>query len=289
MDRRDLLKGMLAGIATFGLQPAMLLAAGNDANARLAALERQYGGRLGVAILDTGTGRRAAYRADERFLLCSTFKMLLAAAVLERVDRGTERLDRRLEFGQDAVLEYAPVTSLHVGAPGMRIAELCSAAITLSDNTAANVLLKQLGGPQAITQLARGLGDPITRLDRYETALNQPSPDGLSDTTTPDAMLGNLQKLLLGSALSAPSRQQLTDWMLGTVTGKKLLRAGVPADWRIGEKTGSSNRQTNDVAILWPPARKPLLAAVYYENASKDSDGRAAVLASVGRILTTMS
>ncbi|HUB91904.1 MAG TPA: class A beta-lactamase [Dyella sp.] len=288
MDRRDLLKGMAMSAAALALRPSLLRAAAQDADARLATLEQHYGGRLGVAIWDTGNGRRAGHRADERFLLCSTFKMLLAAAVLKRVDRGTARLDTRLTFGKDVLLEYAPVTSQHVGAPGMSIAELCHAAITLSDNTAANVLMKHLGGPHVVTELARQLGDGITRLDHIEPELNRPSPDGVSDTTTPNAMLANLHALLLGDALSAASRTQLTEWMLGTVTGKQLLRVGVPATWRIGEKTGSGDTLKNDVAILWPPARKPLLAAVYYDNAALDSVGRSAVLAAVGRVLATL-
>lgn len=288
MDRRDWLKGMAVGVVALSMRPSLLLAGTQDINAPLAALERQHGGRLGVAILDTGNGRRAGYRADERFLLCSTFKMLLAAAVLIRVDHGTERLDTRLVVNQDDLLEYAPVTSQHVGQPGMSIAELCNAAITLSDNTAANVLMKHLGGPHVVTDLARQLGDTLTRLDRIEPELNRKTPDGLSDTTTPDAMIANTQKLLLGNTLSETSRKQLTDWMLGTVTGKKLIRVGVPSDWRIGEKTGTNTFQNNDVAILWPPGRKPLLVAVYYENAAMDTDGRSAVLAAVGRVVAAM-
>lgn len=288
MERRDLLKSVVIGAAALGLRPSLLLAGAEDINARLAALERQYGGRLGVAIRDTGNGRRAGYRADERFLLCSTFKMLLAGAVLSRVDNGKEQLDRRLVFGKDALLEYAPVTSQHVGPPGMTIAELCQAAVSLSDNTAANVLLAHLGGPSVVTDFARQLGDTITRLDHVEPELNRPSPDHVSDTTTPNAMLANLDKLLLGNALSDASCKQLTTWMLGTTTGKKLVRAGLPADWRVGEKTGSGNMQNNDVAIVWPPGRKPLLVSVYYENAAKDSDGRSVVLAAAGRIVATM-
>jgi beta-lactamase class A len=287
MDRRDLLKGIVIGAAALGLRPSLALA-GTDIDARLAALERQHGGRLGVAIRDTGSGQRAGYRADERFLMCSTFKMLLAAAVLARVDQGRERLDRRLVFSKDALLEYAPVTSQHVGAPGMTIAGLCQAAVSLSDNTAANVLLAHLGGPSAVTDFARRLGDAVTRLDHLEPELNRPSPDGVSDTTTPNAMLANLDRLLLGKALSAASCRQLTAWMLGTTTGKKLVRAGLPSDWKVGEKTGSGNTQNNDVAILWPPGRKPWLVSVYYENAAKDSDGRSVVLAAVGRLIAAM-
>jgi beta-lactamase class A len=265
--------------------PFALAAATEDAKAQLAAVERQHGGRLGVAMLDIGSGKRIGYRADERFLMCSTFKMLLAAAVLARVDRGQEQLGRRLVFSKDAVLEYAPVTSQHVGPPGMTIAQLCQAAIALSDNTAANVLLAHLGGPAIVTAFARQLGNPLTRLDRIEPELNRPSADGLSDTTTPDAMLGDLQKLTLGSVLSEVSRKQLIAWLCETTTGKTLLRAGVPADWRIGEKTGSGVTQRNDVAIMWPPQRQPLLVTAYYENMQASDEQRAAVLAEVGRII----
>lgn len=288
MERRDLLKGVVAAVAVLGLHPSLLLAGAKDLNAQLAALERKHGGRLGAAILDTGSGRHAGYRMDERFLLCSTWKMLLAAAMLWRVDRGKEHLEQRLVFGKDALIEHAPVAIQHVGPPGMTIAQLCHATVTQSDNTAGNVLLKHLGGPQAITAFARQIGDSLSRLDRYEPELNHPAPDGVSDTTTPGQMLQNLQTLLLGNTLSETSRKQLADWMQGSATGQKLVRAGLPADWRIGEKTGGSSRQTNDVAILWPPARKPLLAAVYYENAQTDSDGRSAVLASIGRIISAM-
>lgn len=290
MERRDLLKTMVIGAAALGLRPPSLLHAADThaSDPRWATLEQRFGGRLGVAILDTGSGRRLGYRDEQRFLLCSTFKMLLVAAVLVRVDQGREHLDRRLVFNQDAVLEYAPVTRQHVGSPGMRMAELCQAAITLSDNTAANVLLAHLGGPSVVTAFARQLGDTVTRLDHIEPALNHPSPDHVSDTTTPAAMLANLQTLLLGDTLSHASRQQLIDWMLATVTGTTLLRAGLPADWRVGDKTGSSSVQTNDVAIVWPPARKPLLIAMYYENAGKDSAGRSAVFEAVGRIVATL-
>ena len=288
MDRRSVLKGIAVGAVALGLRPSLSLADTKDINAQLAALERQYGGRLGVAILDTGSGYRAGHRADERFLMCSTFKMLLAAAVLSRVDHGKEQLDRRLVFNKDALLEYAPITSQHVGPPGMTITELCGAAVSLSDNTAANVLLAHLGGPSVVTDFARQLGDPITRLDRIEPELNRPTPDHVSDTTTPSAMLANLQKLMLSNVLSETSRKQLTAWMLATTTGKKLVRAGLPADWRVGEKTGSGVMQNNDVAIIWPPGRKPLLVAVYYENPAKDSDGRAVVLAATGRVVAAM-
>jgi beta-lactamase class A len=212
----------------------------------------------------------------------------LAAVVLARVDQGKEKLDQRLVFGKDVLLEYAPVTSKHVGPPGMTMAELCQAAVALSDNTAANVLLAHLGGPSVVTDYARQLGDTITRLDRIEPELNRPSANGLLDTTTPAAMIGTMQVLTLGQALSDASRKQLIEWLCETSTGKNLLRAGVPGDWRIGEKTGSGVTQRNDVAIMWPPQRKPLLVAAYYENTSADDDARAAVLAAVGRVVASV-
>ena len=290
MDRRTLLKGAVIGTSAAALwRPSILRAAeASGVKAKLAAQENQHGGRLGVAMLDTGSGKRAGYRDDERFLMCSTFKLLLAAAVLARVDRGREQLDQRLVFGKQALLEYAPITSKHAGPPGMTIAELCQAAVALSDNTAANVLLAHLGGPSAaVTAYARQLGDPITRLDHNEPELNRPSADPASDTTTPNAMLADLQKLTLGRALSDASRKQLLEWMSQTSTGMHLLRAGVPSDWRVGEKTGSGSTQRNDVVIMWPPNRQPLLVTAYYVNAQMDDDQRAAVLAAVGRIAAT--
>ena len=287
MQRRDVLKGLvLTGAAVALVHPARVIARNDDVEARLARLERRHGGRLGVAIHDTGSDRRAAHRGDERFLMCSTFKLLLAAAVLERMDRGEEKLDRRVVFGKDVLLEWAPVTSKHVGPPGMTIAALCEAAITQSDNTAANVLLKQIGGPPAVTGYARSLGDPVTRLDRTEPTLNR--HDGDKDTTTPAAMLGDVHKLLLGDALSDASRERLTNWLLANQTGGDSLRAGLPPSWREGDKTGSGNTATNDVAILWPPQRKPVLVAAYYENAKATGEERHAVLAEVGRIAAAM-
>ncbi|MBS0380973.1 MAG: class A beta-lactamase [Proteobacteria bacterium] len=293
MHRRDLLKGLVLGGVVAALSSVRLVSAKTalgGTSARLAALERQHGGRLGVAILDTGSGKGAAYRTDERFQMCSTFKWLLAAAVLKRVDDGVERLDRRIVFGKDALLDWAPVTSKHAGAPGMTVAQLCEAAVTLSDNTAANLLLQSIGGPSAVTAYMRGLGDPVTRLDRTEPALNQ--PQGELDTTTPAAMLADMQRVLLGNALTQPSRGQLVRWMLACQTGLQSLRAGFPATWRAGDKTGQWDGHgvgiNNDVAIAWPPGRKPVLVAAYYMTRSTDVAARKAVLADVGRIAASL-
>ena len=290
MDRRTLLKTTLLGASALALGPAFARAGRtSDVEARLAALERRHGGRLGVAILDTDNGRRHGHRADERFLMCSTHKLLTVGAVLARVDRGVEQLDRRVVFERDVVLSWAPVTSNHVGAPGMSVAELCEAAITVSDNTADNLLLRSLGGPSAVTAFARKLGDPLTRLDRYEPELNDGAPRDLRDTTTPDAMLGNLRALLLGDMLSVASRERLAAWMRAASTGLDKLRAGMPSGWQAGDKTGSgAHDETNDVAIFWPPQRKPLLVTAYLAGSTADAAGRSAVLAEVGRIAASV-
>lgn len=286
MNRREWLKGAAFGAIALAASPRMLAAQARGAAARLAALEHRNGGRLGVAILDTGSGTRVAWRGDERFLMCSTFKLLLAAAVLKKVDTGVEKLDRRIVFGKDALLEYAPVTKQHVGPPGMTIAQLCEAAITLSDNTAANLLLQSIGGPSGFTHYARILGDRLTLLDRMEPELNP------YDTTTPNAMLGDMHKVLLEDALSQTSRERLTRWMLDCQTGVQSLRAGLPAGWRIGDKTGQWDDEktgaNNDIAIVWPPGRKPLLVTAYYMTRTTDVAARKAVLVEVGRIVATL-
>ena len=257
--------------------PAPALAA---AASPFAALERRHGGRLGVAI----HGRRALqYRGAERFPLTSTFKWLAAALVLARVDQGSDSLARRIAYGPEALVPYSPATAPHAGVAGLTLAELCEAAITLSDNTAGNLLLDSFGGPPGLTAFARHQGDPTTRLDRRETALNEATPGDPRDTTTPLAMLGLLQRLVLGNALSAASRAQLQAWLVANRTGDKRLRAGLPPDWRVGDKTGSGNRNTtNDVAILWPPGRPPIVVAAYYTGAGGTAAEREAVLAEVG-------
>jgi beta-lactamase class A len=291
MKRRALLRNLAAGAVVLGVRPAWSWATGaDDPAARLAALEHHHGGKLGVAMLDTGSGRRVAHRGDERFQMCSTFKLLLVAAVLARVDGGQEEPDRRIVFGDDELLDYAPTARKHVGPPGMTIAQLAEAAITLSDNTAANLLLASVGGPRAVTAWVRGLGDGITRLDRIEPALN--TPDGERDTTTPWAMLADMQTLLLGDALSGTSRERLTNWLLGCRTGLESLRAGLPAAWRVGDKTGQWDGHgigmNNDIAIVRPPHRKPLLVTAYYKTGTTDVAARKAVLADVGRIAASL-
>ncbi len=284
--RRSLL---MAGLCAASLGPVgRTLAVGNrrsEWQGKLAALERRHGGRLGVSVLDMESARRIGHRADERFPTCSTFKFLASALVLTRVDQGKERLDRRVVFSKDDLVTYSPVTEHHVGGQGMTIGELCHATVTISDNTAGNLLLASFGGPAGLTAFARSLGDATTRLDRIETELNEATPGDPRDTTTPAAMLDDMRALLLGNVLSPASRKQLADWLVAATTGAQRIRAGLPTDWRVGDKTGTSNNGvTNDIAIAWPPGRAPLLVTAYFAESSIPQDQCNAVLAEVGRI-----
>jgi len=255
---------------------------------RLREIEQKSGGRLGVAILDTASSATLTHRADERFPMCSTFKLLAAAAALARVDRKDDALDRRISFGKDDLLEYAPVTTARVREGAMTLGELCEAAITISDNTAANLILATLGGPAGLTAYARSIGDELTRLDRTEPTLNEAIPGDVRDTTTPAAMLNNLKQLLLGKALSPALRDTLTAWLVANKTGDARVRAGVPAGWRVGDKTGSGNHgTTNDVAIVWPNRRAPILIAAYLTETAVESALRDGAIADVARIVGT--
>ncbi len=257
--------------------------------AGLADLERVHGGRLGVCLLDVATGRRIEHRADERFAMSSTYKLLAAAFVLARVDRREDTLDRRIPYSKDALVSYSPITEKHVDDGGMTLGEVCEAAVTLSDNTAGNLILESFGGPAQFTQFARALGDDVTRLDRVETALNEAKPGDPRDTTTPAAMANNLNKLVLGDALSARSRDQLSAWMVANKTGDKRLRAGIPGGWRVGDKTGSGGHaQTNDIAVIWPPGRGPIVVTAYYAESPEPDDVRNGVLAEVARLAVRM-
>jgi beta-lactamase class A len=245
-------------------------------------------GRLGVAILDTETGARFDYRANERFPMCSTFKLLASAAVLARVDAGKEKLDRRVIYTKDDLIEYSPTTGKHAG-EGMTLAGLCEAAVTLSDNTAGNLILAALGGPSGVTEFARSLGDPMTRLDRNEPTLNDSVPGDPRDTTTPAMMTEDIRKLVLGDALKPASKKQLTDWMLASKTGGKRLRAGLPADWRIGDKTGTGERgSTNDIGVIWPAEGAPIVASVYLTGTSAPREACNATIAAVGQRIATI-
>ncbi len=290
ITRRQALGGTIA--ATFSLTGSRLFAATNqtlaDARQRLIELERKNGGRLGVAMLDSGSGVRLGNRQTERIAMCSTFKFLAVAHILLRVDKGEEHLDRHVSFAQTDLMPNSPTTKNHV-ADGMSVAGLCEAAITLSDNTAANILLASSGGPAGFTAYARSLGDYVTRLDRIEPQLNDVKPGDERDTTTPAAMLEDLRKVLLGDALSPASREQLINWMVANKTGDKRLRAGLPKDWRVADKTGTSGTGIfNDIGVAWPRGRAPILIAVYFADSMASDDQRNAVIAEVGAIAATL-
>ncbi|MEE2567630.1 class A beta-lactamase [Hyphobacterium marinum] len=229
-------------------------------------IENRSGGRIGVAVLDTDTGRSAGHRADERFAVCSTFKWLLAAAVLRRVESGDERLDRLITYTADDLVFYSPVTEDHTDT-GMTVEALCSATVRTSDNTAANLLLDTMGGPDGFTAIVREFGDTETRLDRYEPEMNENLPGDPRDTSTPRAMLETMNRLLFGDVLSTESRELLRGWMIAASTGMRRLRAGLPDGWIAGDKTGtSSNDQSNDAAFAYPVSpeeRGPLLIVSY--------------------------
>lgn len=242
------------------------------------------GGRLGVAALDTGSGRRLAHRPDEPFALCSTFKLALAAATLADVDRGRRSLTDEIAFGPADLLDYAPVVRANLARGRLSVEELCAAVIEVSDNSAANLLLRPLGGPVALTRFFRRCGDRVSRLDRYEVALGANLPGDPRDTTSPAAMLGLMRRILLGDVVRADSRARLVGWMERATTGMERLSAGFPDGWRVGHKTGTgANGAANDLAIASPPGRQPILVASYLSGGAADGAARDAAHAAVAR------
>lgn len=253
-----------------------------------ARLEARYGGRLGVFARDTATGARLEHRANERFPLCSTFKVLLVGAVLARVDSGREHLARPIVYHRSDLLSYAPVTTERLAHGAMTVRELCAAAVELSDNTAANLLLGTIGGPAAVTHFARAIGDTRTRLDRMEPTLNDAIPGDPRDTTTPAAMAATIQKLTTGTTLTRASQRALLAWMAACQTGFDCIRAGVPKRWHVADKTGGGNHATrNDIAIVTQPGRPPIFVAAYYTGSSANATARDTILADVGRIVSS--
>lgn len=263
-------------------------AAGRDAGAaqaRLAQIEAGMDGRLGLYALDTASGAALAYRDMEAFPMCSTFKLMLAGAILGRSVAMDGLLRQRIPYGRSRLVSYSPVTERHAGR-GMTVSALCAAALRYSDNTAANLLLELLGGPAALTAYARSLGDRQFRLDRWETELNAAIPGDARDTTTPGAMAGSLRQLALGHALPPRQRMQLQDWLIGNTTGAARIRAGIPGDWRVGDKTGSGSYGTaNDVALLWPPRRGPVVLAIYTTRHDREAESRNDAIAAAARVV----
>jgi beta-lactamase class A len=288
LQRRDL--GGLLAAACFAALPggaAARPAAKNLGADAWARIEQAARGRLGVAVLDSATGRLAGHRLDERFPMCSTFKWLAAACVLARVDAGQERLDRRIAYGREVLLPHSPVTERHVAA-GMTVGALCEATVTVSDNAAGNLLLESFGGPAALTAFARTLGDTATRLDRMEPALNESRPGDPRDTTTPRGMATALRAAVLGEVLAPSSRAQLVQWLRDCKTNGERLAAELPAGWTVGSKTGTGERgSTNDVGVFWPSGgRAPIVVAVYLTDTDVPFAQRQAAIAAVARGVT---
>ena len=256
------------------------------AEAGLAALEARSGGRLGVFAIDTGSGARIGHRAQERFSLCSTFKAILAGAVLHRSQREPGFLEQRIRFGHQDLVTHSPIAEQHL-ADGLTVAEMAVASVQYSDNTAANQLMARLGGPAGLTGFARSIGNRTFRLDRWETALNSAIPGDPRDTDTPAGIGTSLQTLTLGSALGPPQRQRLQDWLIGNTTGDRRVRAGVPPGWRVGDKTGTCGAYgtANDVAVLWPPGRAPIVLAIFHTQADPAARAKDGVIAAAAGIV----
>jgi beta-lactamase class A len=277
----------MVGALVFLVLLAVNAAAGENVAERIGAIETRIGGRMGVAALDMGHGKHFDYRSDEHFPMCSTFKFLAAAAVLKRVDEKHERLDRFVPYGPADILEYAPVTKEHLKDGGMTLGALCEAAIEQSDNTAGNLLLDTIGGPSGLTDFARNLGDQLTRLDRKEPELNRAVKGDDRDTTTAAAICSDMQRVLLGDALSEASRRQLEGWLQRNQTGGQMIRAGVPNNWVVGDKTGrGANGAMNDIAIIRPPGRAPILLAIYSVGSTAPANDREAAIAETAKIVT---
>jgi beta-lactamase class A len=252
---------------------------------KIRRIEAKSGGRLGVACRIAGTSTQFGYRESELFPMCSTFKLLAAALVLHRVDGGTEQLDRRIKVPDNAVVANSPVTKKHIGTE-MTMADICEAAVTVSDNGAGNLMLESFGGPAQLTAYLRSLGDDVGRLDRTEPDLNESLPDDKRDTISPLAMVNNLERLTIGNSLSDKGRAQLVDWLVANKTGDDRIRAGLPKGWKCGDKTGTGDRgSTNDAAVIWPTSGNPILMSVYLTGTKQSLAKRNAVIASVSRAL----
>lgn len=288
MDRRTFGTGMI-GLGVLLAQPALAglrdSLSDDDPAQQLAKLEARSGCRLGVSALDTQSGYQLSHRAEERFALCSTFKVLAVAAVLARAARGDDDLTRMLHPRSADIVPYSPVVQARLN-EGMTLEQLCEAAMVWGDNSAANLLLSTLGGPPGLTAYARTLGDGVTRLDRLETAVNEAVPGDDRDTSSPQAMQGNLKRLLLEDALPAPERERLKQWMLGCKTGDQRLRAGLPADWQLGHRTGAGGHGTcNDIGAAWRSGAGPVLMSVYLTESKAELADREQVIAEAARII----
>ena len=250
----------------------------------LEGIEQRIGGRLGVALVDDDGTMLRAYRGDERFAMCSTFKLALSAAVLERVNAGDMALDDVISFGEEDMLGYAPTTREHLAEGQMTIAELAEAISTLSDNTAANLLLEAIGGPEAMTAFFRAHGDDVSRLDRTEPTLNENAPGDERDTTSPEAMAALVQRLMFADDLGDAGREQLAAWAIANQTGDNRIRAGIPEGWTVGDKTGTCGTAYNDIGIIWPPSGPAFVLTVYIDRPTAEATDIDLAIAEIGEL-----
>lgn len=282
INRRTLLAMPAAFVPALAARPVVA----GDVPSFLTDYERASGGKIGVYAENVRTSATFVWRANERFVMCSTFKASVAACILARVDRGEDRLDQMISYGPKDILDYAPVAQDNLARGALSIADLCKGAVELSDNTCANLLLRHLGGPVKLTAFWRALGDTTSRLDHYEPELNRSPPGDPHDTTTPAAMAGDLKRLVLGDALSQASRDRLTGWLVNCKTGDKRLRGGLPKDWRIGDKTGNNGADAvSDIAVAWPRPDVPIVIAVYTQGGKPSSAQHERMFAAIGYLI----
>lgn len=290
IDRRTFLIGTAALAAACSEAPVI----GNDAQAGRVASQPDFApilaalganARLGVFAVDTRNGRTIGHDENSRFAMCSTFKAPLAGMVLAEIDARRKRLANTLPVSRADLVGHSPAVEAALGRGRMSLEELCAATVQVSDNAAANLLLNQLGGPAGFTAFVRRCGDTVTRLDRMEPEMNRVGPGDERDTTSAAAMAGLMRTLLLGDVLTPASRARLIGWMEGATTGLHRLRAGLPAGWRAGDKTGTAGSHSNDVAIAWPPGRPPIMIACYIDAPASDNAGRNATHVAVARLV----
>lgn len=282
---RPVFSGLLLSLLTLLAIASEAAVPTKEFAAQISELEGKSSGRIGVSVVSADGTQLFSYRSNERFAMCSTFKVLLGASILSRVDLNIESLDRPILYQSTDILDYAPITKNHLNTGHMTVFELNTASIQYSDNTAANLLLDAIGGPNALTEFLRSIGDNTTRLDRNEPLLNTNISGDLRDTTTPSAMAETLQKVLISDFLSPASKEQLKAWMFGNTTGDNKLRAGFDKFWIIGDKTGSGgNGASNDIAIVFPRGFPPFIITVFYTGSTSSNDSKSAVIAEVARI-----
>ncbi|ESQ75188.1 class A beta-lactamase [Asticcacaulis sp. AC402] len=289
LSRRLVLAGLtVLPLAGCDRQTAKDLAAGVDFAAAMLEITQRHGGRIGVSAVDTDSGARLSVSSQDRFAMMSVFKWILAAAVLARVDAGELKLDQVVRYGAKDLIAWSPVTEKKVKDGKIAVGELCAATVSKSDNTAANLLLPLVGGPDGLTKWIRSLGDEVTRCDRKEPELNANTDGDLRDTTTPQAMTQLLQIVFTGVALEPESIKQMRAWMVATTTGDKRIRAGVPSGWTVANKTGTANGAVNDVAVIWPKRDKtegPIFLSIFTTGGALEADAKEQVVADIARLV----